>query len=554
MATPLRFKYKWPTEQKKAGTNISDFVPYVSNIANMFARTPNPTAPTLINPVVGSKISLANSRAAIDNEARAADLSTQGLDAQTGAAIRVGNMANRLRALSDVNSREALANAQITNQTNGLNANINAQNAGMINQYHDDLTNAQLTRNRLASENLANAADKYIGQQAVKDQIQLDKDKANIYSKMYTPGVYNRLLGKLQATGTDTAGFGTVPEPRTSPFDQFKNMNLPAYTGPSGAPITASAGAGIMGEMPASTTNSLKAFLQRRRTYAAGGLLDVFGSGDPVKGNMRPTASDSTALYNNANQVLQFYRNKGYSEESGTVPDNVIGALDKYATEYNPSKPRTVPIKGGKAAELPLAKNFYRKDLNPNQFAQREFADNILDTRAPIPLYDRRIQPTKKYRFTNNNPQDPLYGDIVSIYGYDPNVIKPKTPVAGRSIPVTPQQPPVPTEPDLNPTQIQGPLSFRSGIQPAPYQPANTDTRSKFSATYRNPSQPGGQQTIYFPTRDAWQGFLNTGALTGVDTAERDGMASATGYRAFASGGSMRKKKSMGGKMIKPFC
>src|ERR1044072_1431587 len=279
MATPLRFKYKWPTEQKKAGTNISDFVPYVSNIANMFARTPNPTAPTLINPVVGSKISLANSRAAIDNEARAADLSTQGLDAQTGAAIRVGNMANRLRALSDVNSREALANAQITNQSNAINANINAQNAGMINQYHDELTNAQLTRNRLASENLANAADKYIGQQAVKDQMQLEKDKANILSKAYNPGVFSRLLDKLQATGTNTADMGTVPQ--KSSFDQFRNMNLPAYKGPGGAPITSPSTVPVtMDQMPENIMTPLKKYLKQRNTYAAGGLMNVF-SGDP---------------------------------------------------------------------------------------------------------------------------------------------------------------------------------------------------------------------------------------------------------------------------------
>ena len=325
MATPLRFKYKWPSQSQKSGTSISDFVPYVSNLANMFIRTPNPQTPTLVNPVVAPKISLANSRAEVDNATRAADLSTQGLDAQTGAAIRVGNMANRFRSLSDINSREAIANAQTTNQANMVNANIEAQNAAMTNAYHDDLTNAQLKRNELASSNLSNAADKYIGQKAAADQLQLEKEKANILSKMYNPGVYSRLLTKLQNTGTDTSNMGT-PQ-RTSPFDKFRGMQLPVYNGPGGAPVTAtnpitspSTDDVSMDTMPANIMGSLRKFMKQRGTYATGGMMSVFGPGDPEKPNSNPL-----------NPIVQF-RNSTGVQGTNAFADNV------YAMDHNTNR------------------------------------------------------------------------------------------------------------------------------------------------------------------------------------------------------------------------
>jgi len=243
---------------------------------------------------------------------------------------------------------------------------------------------------------------------------------------------------------------------------------------------------------------------------------------------------------------LNYYRSKRYDEQPDIAPSNIIGELDKYSNEYNPNELKYIPTKSGKVVQMPLAKNYYRKDINDNQFMQRELANGILDTRAPMALYDRRIQPTKSYRFRNNDVNDPMYGDVVNLYGYDPAIIKPGSTKSVKT--TTPVKPPIPVESDLHPVDIQGPMSFRSGVQPNPYRTANTSNVSKFSATYRNPSSPGGQQTIYFPDKAAWQGFLNTGALTGVDTAERDGQASATGYRAFAAGGDIHINPANKGK------
>lgn len=346
-----RYKYKWPSDQQKSGSHISDFVPYISNVANMFSRVPNPTAPTTINPVVNPKISLANSRSEVENASRAADLSTQGLDANTGAAVRVGNTANKLRALSDINSREAMANAQTTSQTNMVNANIEAQNAAMTNQYHDELTNAQLTRNRLKSENLSNAADKYIGQEAVQDQMQLERDKANIYSKMYTPGVYDRLLKKLQTTGTDTSQLGTTTATKTpSVFDKFRNMDLPAYTPQVDLPTNANSPSVDnsplpMEQMPNSIMTPLKRYLQQRNTYAAGGMMDVLGGPGPApKEPVRPIGqvlTDAGVAGTNSFNTNAYAMDYGTNRMSHGI--DVINDLVKTGTlPHNASTPSAV--------------------------------------------------------------------------------------------------------------------------------------------------------------------------------------------------------------------
>lgn len=300
MATPFTRKYriKFPSE-KQASQNASDFIPYVSNIANMFMRTPNPKAPTLINPITNTRVSLADARRQVNDATRSADLSTQGLDAQTGAAVRVGNLATRLRSLSDLNSKEAQINAQTSNQANMVNANIEAQNAMITNQYQDDLTNAQLTRNRLASENISNAADKYIGQQAVKDQIQLDKDKANIYAKAFEPGVYNRLLKSLSQTGTDTSRLGT---PKTNGLE----LPTPPLTEHvQAAPVTPSPiDQPDMNTIPTDIIDRMRKYIHQRNTYAAGGLLKVFAGGGPTSGDPIPKVEGTQNTAYNSNDMV----------------------------------------------------------------------------------------------------------------------------------------------------------------------------------------------------------------------------------------------------------
>jgi hypothetical protein len=289
MASPLQLKKKirWPSEKKAGaiGDRVSDFIPYVSNVANMFSKVPKPIAPKLIDPVINQKISLDNAKQDVNEQSRAADLTTQGLDAHTGAAIRIGNLATRLRALSDINSREASANAQITNQTNAINANINAQNTGAMNAYQDDTVNAQMAQRRQNSENISNAADKYISQQMVKEQGQLERDKMNILSKMFNPGVYNRLLNAVDKSGVDVTGLGME---HIDPFKKLAGSAPNKVAAPiANTPVTTQNVGPIKEDV--SDQNYLPSFMRKpsrpkymMQKFAAGGMLEALDTGDPV--------------------------------------------------------------------------------------------------------------------------------------------------------------------------------------------------------------------------------------------------------------------------------
>lgn len=267
----------------------------------------------------------------------------------------------------------------------------------------------------------------------------------------------------------------------------------------------------------------------------------------------RPTTQDSLNLYNNALQVLDYYKKRGYSsEERLDQGDDVVGKLDQYAKEYDPNKKRYVVSKG-KSAELPVPKNIYRRDLNDNQFYQREYIDNILDTRSPMQMFDRRIRPTKNTMFINNNPNDPLFGDRVGVYAYDPEKIKPAFLRGNRNNVATGTAKPNITKPaivppELNPVDIQGIIPVSTPNVQASIKPITMSNKSKYSATYRSPNKDSRQQTIYFKNKQEWQDFLGTGALSNVDTSETQDSASATGYRSlYAGGGEVPAMPNTGG-------
>lgn len=326
MASPLTKKYKWPSDKKKSNFEASNFVPYVSNIANMFRRVARPMAPDLVNPVVNQKVSLAGARAETENASRAADLAAQGLDAQSGAAVRTSNLATKLRSLNDLSSREAMINAQTGNQTNAINANIDVQNARITNDYRDDLVNAELTQSRLNSENLANMSDKYIAQQTTKDQMKLDKEKTAIMSRQYNPGMYNRLSASLAKDGIDVA---EAPKPFVSSFAKYRNISIPNLTTPpatatnTAAPVSTATGP-LMSN--AQQLQSFPDLLKKKpspkylmQKYAAGGMMSAMGedeTGDPVK------PSGKRDAYYESSAALAYYKDKLNQKLKAKNPEN----------------------------------------------------------------------------------------------------------------------------------------------------------------------------------------------------------------------------------------
>jgi hypothetical protein len=404
MATPYPGKkFKWPSEKKQSGASVSDFVPYISNLTNMFRKAPRPLAPKLVDPVAANHISLDAAKSQVENDSRAADLSTQGFDSQTGAALRVGNMANKFRALSDLNSKEGYMNATIGNQTNQINASIDAQNTGITNAYHDDLVNAQIADQREQSENISNAADKYVVQRAVKGQEDLDREKMKIGAQAYTGGVYDRLMDRLGKTGVNTSDLG-YEGPHKNPFDQFKNMDLPAYKGQSGAPVTATPVNDDLNitDMAPKTMSSLRTYLQQRKTYAAGGMMGVLGSGpgsgDPVK---------PPSQFSNHAQI------------SGT---NAF-ADNSYAMDYGANRT---------ASGIDVIHNIVGSGMLPNQLQNDKATRELLDPQMYQYLYQFNQRPDLKgmnsdqriqafYNIPSSDTGIQSMKDRMKNYGYGPS-------------------------------------------------------------------------------------------------------------------------------------
>lgn len=65
---------------------------------------------------------------------------------------------------------------------------------------------------------------------------------------------------------------------------------------------------------------------------------------------------------------------------------------------------------------------------------------------------------------------------------------------------------------------------------------------TKYSVTVRDENAPGKQRSVYFKDKKAWRDFMDTGAVSAISSEERDGSATAAGYRTMESGGSIKRK------------
>jgi len=144
------------------------------------------------------------------------------------------------------------------------------------------------------------------------------------------------------------------------------------------------------------------------------------------------TRSDSLNVLNNALRVRDYYNKTGnYTKgpSKRVYGSNVFPSIDEdynFFLYNNGLQVINYPTRSGTLHEygrLPV--ETYRKNIDKNKFYQREGASNILDTRAPMQLYDRRIQPTHEKAYRNINTKDVMYGDSVGIYEYDPLSVTP---------------------------------------------------------------------------------------------------------------------------------
>lgn len=145
----------------------------------------------------------------------------------------------------------------------------------------------------------------------------------------------------------------------------------------------------------------------------------------------RPTTADSLALYNNAKKVAAYYNNPSYVPSPTKYgypaqidhPERYNIVNDRTAKVFKEIPSAVTNTENGKIEKFPY--EFYRKDLNENQYLQREIAHSIMDPNSPMTLFDRRIKPQQSIDYINIDPNSKLTGDIIGLYKYDPIAVKP---------------------------------------------------------------------------------------------------------------------------------
>lgn len=282
------------------------------------------------------------------------------------------------------------------------------------------------------------------------------------------------------------------------------------------------------------------------------------GPGDSKKQQVpnKPTAADSLALYNNAKQVAAYYNNSDYSVE--TTSTNV----KNFDRDNRAAYISFIGNEDGNLTENGLRKikpDEYRKDIDNNRYYQREQLYNILDTRAPMTLFDKRIIPQSYTISSNTNSKSNLSGDAIGLYRYDPIAVKPfnmLTPserterIQKYGDPTKQQftpyditkpheeltrlmQPQIPNAPR---SQVQGPQRAQfNTIQGSPMTPqAPIDPRSNFS--FSGMGQDGQQKSLYFNDLDSWRNATEQMGYSHREVTNNGNSASATGYQ-FKEGG-----------------
>ena|GEM_PF-4003817 len=146
-------------------------------------------------------------------------------------------------------------------------------------------------------------------------------------------------------------------------------------------------------------------------------------------GNKVATLQDSIDVYNNARAVQDFYERSGQYKKTHETrlntddPAAIHASNDrKYNSVLRTIKDERLTTHGRRR----ITPGEYRITLDKYRYKQRELSDYVLNTDAPMQLFDRRIAPQLlvDYTFTGD-PNSPVNNDDVDFKMYDPIAVKP---------------------------------------------------------------------------------------------------------------------------------
>lgn len=147
-------------------------------------------------------------------------------------------------------------------------------------------------------------------------------------------------------------------------------------------------------------------FLKNSRSYQFGGA----------------SRADSLNILANSRAVQNYYAGRRYSPGSRTFGRD-LGAFYQLNSARNDFTSQ--PLVETPTGVVSTRSVNYYTPIDRNRFRQREVAASILDTRSPMQLFDRRIEPTGTLNYFNQENNDPMSGDVVNIYSYDPLSVTP---------------------------------------------------------------------------------------------------------------------------------
>jgi hypothetical protein len=149
----------------------------------------------------------------------------------------------------------------------------------------------------------------------------------------------------------------------------------------------------------------------------------------PNGGNIPATRGDSIALLNNTKALENYYKGYGDADfRKGPFNQSYIDAAhaeDRMRFVESNQMGTTVPTIGNRPRSVVLPLSTYYRPVDDNRYFQRESANGILDTRAPMALYDKRIAPSYMIATENRKSNDSMWGDEIAYYGYDKLAVTP---------------------------------------------------------------------------------------------------------------------------------
>lgn len=183
---------------KKSGDGLEQaagvLLPLMSNIRNAFTKAPKPAVSNRVNPVILPSVKFNNDRQAVYNTTEAGMRgAAASLDENTAAAVNAGLVGQRAGMISSVNEKEALTNADIAARRAQMNSQVDYINAAKMDSYQDQIIQSVMANQMNQAANMSNAADKITVMGNQRRAEQLEGDKIKVLSRMYDPGVWERL-------------------------------------------------------------------------------------------------------------------------------------------------------------------------------------------------------------------------------------------------------------------------------------------------------------------------------------------------------------------------